>query len=135
VIPVTVNVNVPVTFDVGDAKTANPFELVFAVTLLDTAPDHVPVTVAPLTSAPLEFFTVTVAVALRTPLLTFPAIAMFVTNTREVACCTVIVTVAAALASPPLSTTVSLAEYEPAVEYVFTGFAAVDVVPSPNTQL
>jgi hypothetical protein len=47
----------------------------------------------------------------------------------------VIVTVAAALAKPPLSTTVSLAEYEPAVEYVFTGFAAVDVVPSPNTQL
>ena len=85
-IPVTVNVNVPANVDVGDAKIANPFELVFAVTVFDTAPDHVPVTVAPLTTAPFEFFTVTVAVALLTPLLTFPAIAIFVTKTRLVAC-------------------------------------------------
>ena len=129
------NVNVPAAVDVGDVKIANPFELVFAVTVFDTAPDHVPVTVAPLTRAPFEFFTVTVAVALLAPLLTFPAIAMFVTKTRFVACCTVIVTVAAALAAPALSITLKVATNVPAVEYVFTGFAAVDVVPSPNTQL
>lgn len=134
-IPVTVNVNVPATVDVGDVKTAVPFELVVAVTLLDTAPDHVPDTTAPLTSAPLEFFTVTVALALLTPLLTVPVIAMFVTKIRDAACCTVIVTEAAALAAPALSITVSVAKNVPAVEYVFTGFAAVEVVPSPNTQL
>lgn len=134
-IPFTVNVNVPATVDVGEVKTASPFEFVVAVTLLNTAPDHVPATTAPLTSAPLEFFTVTVAVALLAPLLTFPAIAMFVTKTRFVACCTVIVTVAAALAAPALSITLKVAKNVPAVEYVFTGFAAVDVVPSPNTQL
>lgn len=60
---VTLNVNVPLLFVLGDVKDTVPLELVVPLALPLTIPLHVPVTAAPDFTVPSAFLMVTTALA------------------------------------------------------------------------